>query len=461
MAATDAAGGQKYCYAGRPITRLAKGASNPGSCTYWYNGQVVLALYPLSVTYTAAVALTGGATTLAATNTFSPGTKTASVALLSAGSVLAATSTFSPGTKTAAAALLSPGSLLAATSTYGPGTKTASVALLSAGSILDASSTFSPGTKTATVDLLAAGSILDASSTFSPGTKTAVVDLLTVGSVLDATGTYGPGTKTATADLLTAGSILVAAGTFGPGTKTATVDLLSPGSIIDASSTFSPGTKTATVILLSPGSLLAAVATHVAPSYTATVVLVGGATTLAAVVVLVNPHVPHSLQLYDTSRRNIFIWEDCGTGSTLDKRVTSHVELTNGGTQQNAGIILNYHLVDPLTNPRYQYFIAQINRNSNRVELLRYNGTNLAVENFVTPGLPFSLTDWYEIQVSAVAETGSVRISVRIENISTPSWPVVSFSLLTNRWGDPDGYYGLHTDRAVSNFSFFLIENDA
>ena len=155
------------------------------------------------------------------------------------------------------------------------------------------------------------------------------------------------------------------------------------------------------------------------------------------------------------------IWADCGTGVSTNKRVTTQVQLTNIGIQQNAGVILNYHLVNPITHPLIQYFVAQINRNTNRVELYRYNGASLVLENFITPAIPFSLVDWYQIQVTALPDipSGGVTISVVVTNVSTPGWPAVSFTLLTNTWGAADGKFGVHTNQAVANFSFWRLED--
>lgn len=171
----------------------------------------------------------------------------------------------------------------------------------------------------------------------------------------------------------------------------------------------------------------------------------------------VNPN--QAVQLYDSSRRNIMIWEDCGTGPSFDKRVTSQVQLRNTVSQKNAGVILNYQLVDPFTNPRINYWVAQINRNTNRVELLRFNGSTLVLENSVAPAVPFSFTDWYEIQAVATQVGANALISVRVENISDPLWPVVMFSLSTSRWGPPEGFFGIHTDRAVADFSYWKLED--
>lgn len=169
--------------------------------------------------------------------------------------------------------------------------------------------------------------------------------------------------------------------------------------------------------------------------------------------------VSEALQLYDRSRRNVMIWADCGTGSSLGKKVTTHVQLVNIGSTHNAGIVMNYHTVDRYTNPRINYFLAQINRNANRVELLRYNGTNLVLENSVTPAIPFAFLDWFEIITTVTSEIGGTLIDVEVRNVTSPSWPVVSFQLLTNRWGDADGFFGVHATQSVANFSFWRLED--
>jgi hypothetical protein len=166
-----------------------------------------------------------------------------------------------------------------------------------------------------------------------------------------------------------------------------------------------------------------------------------------------------SLRLNDPSRRNMLIWEEsgglCEEPYSLDRRITTHVKLTNLAVNQNAGIVLNYREALPPT-----YWVAQINRISNRVELLRFNGTILILENFVTPPIPFSLNDWYEIQTETQQVGADVNIQVRVRDVSDPSWPAVSFNFLTDDWGTPDGYFGIHTNRSRADFSFWEL-NDA
>ena len=169
--------------------------------------------------------------------------------------------------------------------------------------------------------------------------------------------------------------------------------------------------------------------------------------------------ISQALQLSDTSRRNLIIWEDCGTGYSSNKRITTQVQLTNNGVMQNAGVLMNYRLVNPLTNPQIRYFLAQINRNANTVELYSYNGMQLVLENSVSVGTPFSLNDWYEIEATVTDEISGKRISIRVSGVSVPTWPAVSFNLLTNRWGESVGHHGLHTMQAASNFSYWRLDD--
>lgn len=168
------------------------------------------------------------------------------------------------------------------------------------------------------------------------------------------------------------------------------------------------------------------------------------------------------LRLNDGSRRNVLVWEDAGTGCpepySYDRWVRTHLRLTNNAFNQNGGVILNYHTVDPITNPHIEYWTVHLNRNSNAVELLRYNGTAFILENSVTPSTPFTLTDWYEIRARGRAYVGSTSIiSVHVRCVTTPAWPTISFNFITSNWKEPDGYFGIHTNRAVCDFSFWEL----
>lgn len=167
-----------------------------------------------------------------------------------------------------------------------------------------------------------------------------------------------------------------------------------------------------------------------------------------------------ALQLNRAAGKNLMLWQDCGVIDTEAKIVTVRTQLTNLGSKQNAGVVLNYHLVDPFTSPRYEYFLIQINKNTNKIELLRYNGGLFITENAATPGLPFSLADWYEIKATTqYTGGGNAQINVVVTGITNPSWPQVSFTVITSQWGEPDGDFGLYTSRAVSNFDYWRVQD--
>ena len=165
-----------------------------------------------------------------------------------------------------------------------------------------------------------------------------------------------------------------------------------------------------------------------------------------------------AVRLNDQSRRNVYLWEDCGTGASTGKRVRAHVKLVSAVGQQNAGLVLNYHTVDPITNPHIEYFLLQINRSTNRVELAKFNGTIANLQTFAAVQ-PFSLNDWFDLDVTCSVFGSDVLIEVSVENASDPAWPSVSFSYITSTWGNADGYYGIHTDRAKADFSFWELQN--
>lgn len=169
--------------------------------------------------------------------------------------------------------------------------------------------------------------------------------------------------------------------------------------------------------------------------------------------------IQQALRLSNTAVRNIMLWRDCGTGDAGNKRVTTQLQLLTGGPQQNAGVVMNYRLVNPLSDPKIRYFLAQLNQTTNRIELLSFNGATATVENSVTPALPLVLNNWYEVITEVTDNVSGKRIQVDVRDITNPDWPVVSFQIVTNRWGSSTGHYGVHALQAFANFSCWRIED--
>ena len=153
------------------------------------------------------------------------------------------------------------------------------------------------------------------------------------------------------------------------------------------------------------------------------------------------------------SQRNVSVLDNCIISETTDKRITTHLALTNTETEQNGGLALNYHLV----GLNYEYYVAEINKNLNRVRLLRFNGAVFIEEHSVTPPSVFVLGHWYKIEVE-VTLPGTPTIEVTVRGISNPSWGSVNFSILANNYSPDDGLFGVATNRAYTHFGFLQLE---
>lgn len=181
-----------------------------GERTSLYNSGNGLA-YPLGVTFTASVSLTGGSSTLSSSNTFAPGTKTATASLLGSSSTLSASSTFSPGTKTASVSLSGNPTTLADSPIFEPGKKTVSGDLLGSSSTLIGTVSFVKPIYSASVALNALGSVLSASTTFVRPTYTTGGTLISQATLLASSVVHTRPTFGATVSLVGSSSVLSAA----------------------------------------------------------------------------------------------------------------------------------------------------------------------------------------------------------------------------------------------------------
>lgn len=237
-------------------------------------------------TFTAAAAVSGSASTLSASATFSPGTKTATATLSKGASTLSASVTFTPPTYTAVVALGAVKSTVAANATFSAGTKTATASLTSPASTLAAAATFSPGTKTASALLTAASSVLVASATFSSGTKTAAASLTGSATTLAASAQFTAPVFTASASLASSTTTLSASVAFNTVVRTVAASLSGSPSSLAASASHTRPTYTASAALSKGASTLAATATFTPITFQAAAILQPAPTTLAAVLLV-------------------------------------------------------------------------------------------------------------------------------------------------------------------------------
>jgi len=158
----------------------------------------------------------------------------------------------------------------------------------------------------------------------------------------------------------------------------------------------------------------------------------------------------------DTSQRNVAIFNWCEE-SSLDRMVTTDIQLA-AGTRRNGGPILNYRIVEPLTNPHIEYHQGLLNQNNGRLQLLRFTGTGFALVHELTLSQPAVIGDWYRLKMKAVTFGSSVAITLQVLGITNPAWPAAQFTVVDGNYLPATGAPGLGSDRALARFSFFAVD---
>lgn len=167
-----------------------------------------------------------------------------------------------------------------------------------------------------------------------------------------------------------------------------------------------------------------------------------------------------SYQSTEGWRRNLAIFDDCGYDEPADRSVITQFFLTKIPGRSNGGLLLNYHISNPITNPLLQYFMVMVDQQHNRLEFLRYNGANTITEHTVVPGLPFPLYTWLKMQVDITDLGGGMTaLAVVLTNLEDGGWPLVSVAYQTAKYGDFVGKHGIAADRAVTNFAYWRLAN--
>ena len=161
------------------------------------------------------------------------------------------------------------------------------------------------------------------------------------------------------------------------------------------------------------------------------------------------------------STRNIAIWDNCGASPAIDREISTDVQVTALNPSRNGGLVINYHLADPLGSPHIAYFLVLLDLNVNKIRVLRYNGLN-HVEEYASPvPLPFVPDDWYRITVRVTTLSPTQKaIAVTVVGVSDMGFGPVSFSIATTRYGDPtDGRFGVGSLRGRARFSYLHLED--
>jgi hypothetical protein len=168
-----------------------------------------------------------------------------------------------------------------------------------------------------------------------------------------------------------------------------------------------------------------------------------------------------SLTATDGSRRNLILWDACAYSSAENKIVTTDLQITNNTSSHNAGIIVNHRTVNPLTNPQIEYFHALLDRDANRLRLMRVvNGSAFEIAG-VFLGDVVQYNHWYRMVVETFENPinpAETIIKTTVSGVTNVGWSTATLSVSTSNFTPDDGLFGLGTSRGYSRFSFFQIE---
>ena len=159
------------------------------------------------------------------------------------------------------------------------------------------------------------------------------------------------------------------------------------------------------------------------------------------------------------SVRNLAILQACDLLSSKNAVCETALLVTADNPSRNGGLILNYRIADPLTNPHVEFFFVLLDMNVNRIRILRFNGSVL-VQEYASPSpLPLTPGYWYKLRVTTSPFGLQTAIAVHLDGLDDPADLEVNFSIATNKYGTTDGQFGVGTDKARTLFSYFKLEN--
>jgi hypothetical protein len=161
---------------------------------------------------------------------------------------------------------------------------------------------------------------------------------------------------------------------------------------------------------------------------------------------------------FSASQRNVAIWQGFDV-TTLYRAVTTDVKMMPGppGARHNGGIAINYRPHATIGGVDV-YYVAEVDYDTQEFKIQRWNGTTFQPAVSVTvPGI--LLESWYRIIVEIKPGVGDqVYITARLIGIDDPTVSVVLGPLLTTNYRPAEGHFGFATNRALTRFSFFHLD---
>ena len=166
----------------------------------------------------------------------------------------------------------------------------------------------------------------------------------------------------------------------------------------------------------------------------------------------------HAYATNTAATRNVAVWEGFDE-STLNRRFKTNVRMLQGpaGAKHNAGLVVNYRPHSSIAG-QFVYYLAELDYDSQQVKISRFNGTSFQpAVSFTVPGI--QLDKWYEVTVETMpASGGSVAITARFRSLEDNVLNVSLGPLQVNNFLPSSGKAGFGTNRAISRFSYFKVE---
>jgi hypothetical protein len=154
--------------------------------------------------------------------------------------------------------------------------------------------------------------------------------------------------------------------------------------------------------------------------------------------------------------RNIALFRNCPSDWAFDRTITTELKIGTGGLRRNGGLVLNYLQAVPYLQIPTRYLVALIDGETNKLKVLRINGTATVVEQetdlTVIPG------HWYRLSAETLDAGGSVVLNVTADAIDLVM-PSASLSVAISNYGSYTGLAGLFSDRSYTYFNLFKVES--
>lgn len=166
------------------------------------------------------------------------------------------------------------------------------------------------------------------------------------------------------------------------------------------------------------------------------------------------PHDDRSTYAATGGNRNISLFRNCHDAWVFNRTIRAVMKICAISVKHNGGVVLNYLQGVPHLNIPTRYLVVVLDSDTNRLKVLRVNGTATVVEQSID--FLFVREQWYELLIEVVEAGDAVVLNVTAAplEIDTPS---ASMSVVISNYGDHTGLYGLYSDGAVAYFNEFKV----